>query len=428
MKSIENRYKESIINELSLNTLLIVFPDGEYQSITEDNIVSESMTLKQSVCDEEKLKFGGCISSEFKIQLVNTENRSFGNDLVGKYINVKLTQTFPGSLYPAKTLYPSSSLYPEGDSVNYTWDLFSGYIDSAELDQSDNNVRSIIAYDSLAKLNETDGTDKLYGLWKNSDNGCSLEVLLKNCLNSNAKVNISYDFGERLNETLGAINRIVKNYLTMNRAWLENYSKITYGEIIRNVCEMLGVFGFIRANSNHGEFNFIYRKSTDGSETYNSYERFYAKEFETKGYTGAQLMIGVDSEKTSKTMTVQSGYRNNFDYENYYDLTDNIICWQEREGTSAFHPFEDLYCGRTTDDQMAKRYIYTPVTATLDCRLWVEPGDKIIIKRPKTNVNGDYLYDSKGNVIIESTESFVLSRTITGIKALTDQIETKGVQ
>ena len=426
MKSFRSQYKEDIKNGLILNTLEINFPGGGYQTITEDNIVSESMVLKQSICDEEQLRFGGCISSEFKIQLINTQSRSFGNDLVGKWISVKLTQTFSsGFLYPQSTLYPSSSLYPGEVIRNHTWNIFSGFIDSAKMDQSDNNIRNIVAYDSLAKLNETDGTNKLFSLWKSFPNGCRLKNLLIHCLQHNNKVVIPYDFGTRLSEIIYLPNNEkVEDYRTMNKSWMDNHDKISYGEIIRNVCEMLGVFGFIRADSAYGEFNFIY---TQGTETYDSYEQFYAEEFKTKGYSGVQLMIGNDSDRTSKIMTIPSTYID--DDGNYYDLTDNIICWQERESTGLYHPFNDLYNGeKTTDRQLATGYIYTPVTATLDCRLWVEPGDKIIIKRPKTNIYGEYLYDTNGNVITESIESFVFSRTITGIKALTDQIEAKGVQ
>lgn len=429
MKSFKKQYKEKVINELMENTLVISFPGYEFTPIYEDNIVSESMTLKQSICDESSLKFGGCVASEFQIQLLNTDRRTFGTELVGKRINVALTQTFPNGnfLYPKTDLYPSSSLYPGEIIANQTWYLFSGYIDSAKLDQSDNNVRNIIAYDAFAKLNEADGTDKLFSLWQDFPNGCTLKNLLIHCLQYNDTVFIAKDnnsWNTRLGELLNMANyEFAGDYLTINKSWMENHDKITYGQIIKNVCELLGAFGFISANETFGVFKFIFTK---GIETYNSYEQFYAEEFTTKGFSGVQMMIGIDADRTSKTTTVGSSIID--DNTNYYDLTDNIICWQEKTTTGLFHPFSDLYNGHLTDSQMATGYIYTPVTATLDCRLWVEPGDKIIINRPKTNIYGDYVRNSDGNIITESVTSFVLSRTITGIKALTDQIEAKGVQ
>lgn len=427
MRELRESYKKKIINSLMENTIQINFPSGDFAPITEDNIVSESMTLKQSICDEEQLRFGGCISSEFKIQVINTEDRTFGTDLVGKWISVVLTQTFPNGnyLYPKATLYPSNNLFPGEVIANKDWYIFCGYIDSAKVDQNNKNIRNIVAYDFLSILNNLDGTDKLFELWKSFPNGCTMRNLLVHCLHYNGVVTVPTNFGTRLNETLNSADyTTVNDYLTMNKSWLENHNKITYGHILRDVCEMLGVFGFIRPNKTYGEFNFISTVVT--GEVYDCYESFYAEEYTTKGYSGVQLMIGIDSERTSKIMTALSGYID--DNGNYYDLTDNVICWQEKESTEFIHPFNDMYNGRITDKRISETYIYTPITATVDCRLWVEPGDKVIIKTPKTDVYGNYLLDGNGNVITEDITSFVFSRTITGIKALTDKIEAKGVQ
>ena len=103
-----------IDGNLVRNELVITFPDGDADTITEANIASESMQLKQSICDEDKLTFGGCIASEFKINLINSDDRVFTSDLVGKWISVKLTHYYVGNtdVYPATSLYPSSTVYP----------------------------------------------------------------------------------------------------------------------------------------------------------------------------------------------------------------------------------------------------------------------------------------------------------------------------
>ena len=90
-------YQNGIINNLIENTIEIYFaddPDPEATKITQSNIVSESMTLKQSVCDSETLTYGGCIASEFNIELLNTADRSFSSALTGKWISVKITQHY----------------------------------------------------------------------------------------------------------------------------------------------------------------------------------------------------------------------------------------------------------------------------------------------------------------------------------------------
>ena len=48
--------KQQIINNLISNKLEIFSSDGKFDVITETNIESESMSLKQSICDEGKLK------------------------------------------------------------------------------------------------------------------------------------------------------------------------------------------------------------------------------------------------------------------------------------------------------------------------------------------------------------------------------------
>ena len=65
--------------------------------------------------------------------------------------------------------------------------------------------------------------------------------------------------------------------------------------------------------------------------------------------------------------------------------------------------------------------------------MWVTVGSPIEILVSKTDVSGNYI-DNEGNIITdgtivkESVKTYVLSRTITGIQAMTDKIEVKGVR
>ena len=171
------------------NILTISFPDGEYPDITEKNIASESMSLTQSICDESKLKFGGCIASEFDIDLVNSDDRIFTTDLVGKWISVKLTQRFPSGekLLPSAKLFLGTSLLPGETVAAKEYYLFSGIIDSAKLDKNNRNKRHIVAYDALSMLYDIDATNKLFNLWKTYPNGYKIGELVVLCLNYNGK-------------------------------------------------------------------------------------------------------------------------------------------------------------------------------------------------------------------------------------------------
>ena len=49
-----------------------------------ENIISESLEIKQSICDSEELRIGGCIPSQLTLNVMNT------GDLSGKRIVVKI--------------------------------------------------------------------------------------------------------------------------------------------------------------------------------------------------------------------------------------------------------------------------------------------------------------------------------------------------
>lgn len=430
MINVSNDYKYNIIHNLISNKLEITFPDHDCQTITEDNIISESMTLKQSICDESTLKFGGCIASEFDINIINTSGRTFDNSLVGKWISVKITQTFNGGfLYPANNLYPANGLYPGEIKGSQEFYIFSGIIDSAKVDKSDRNIRNLVAYDVMSKLFEWDGTNHLFSLWKKYPDGYKLNSLLSQCFNSNQHMQVSFINSGHFDEVINQSENIkVGDILTINKAWIENSSTISYGQIIKNICEMLGLFGAIRPNSGKGIFRFFALGNNEYTpESYDFYEQFYAEEFKSTGYTNIDTSIGGEN-RNAKTMDFEPPYSPDNAVKNVYDMTDNIIAWQKDDGAGGayVHTLNDLFRGNS--GKRMYNCSYTPITATLDGRLWVEVGDKIIIKTNKTDVYGNYVYDSSGNIITETVETFVLSRTITGIQALTDTIETKGGQ
>lgn len=54
---------------------------------------------------------------------------------------------------------------------------------------------------------------------------------------------------EVINQSTGLT---VRNFPTYNRAWLEDSNTITYGELLKNCCELLGVFGTIIPNASYG--------------------------------------------------------------------------------------------------------------------------------------------------------------------------------
>ncbi|MGN1138373.1 MAG: hypothetical protein ACI4RM_02915 [Ruminococcus sp.] len=291
MKSVNN--KDKIINNLVGNTLYIEFPDGDEDTIisNEGNVVAESMTLKQSISEDGKL--GGCIASEFSIQLMCTENRQFSTDIRGKWINVSIVHTYAVPQYPSNELYPSNDLYP-GD-LYYTEKvrLFSGYIDVAERDQSDSTKISITAYDIFAKMNTLKCTQKVVDLFKNKyeysgtlRKGAPLSAHISLCTSKNPikklpfKYDDIYDISSADWETVASTTTGLP--LT-NKSYEKSSKDVTYGDILRWICELLGAYAVIKPNDKYGELRIIAKGTR---ETYESYFSFNAEDYETYPYSG----------------------------------------------------------------------------------------------------------------------------------------------
>ncbi len=431
MLKISNEDKKGIIENLIENTVEIIFSDEVTPAITMKNIAEESMTLKQSICDESTLKFGGCIASEFDITLIDTEDRLFTADnLVGKWIKVKFTQSYlAGSLYPSAALYPSSDVFPGDLYKTKDWYIFNGFIDSVKKVDGEQHTFNLVAYDYFAKLNCRDGTNKLITEWKNATFR-PLGTMIGVFSNEIATANISSMEGI-LAETFkpGGDTFPIYDFPVMNKHWRKNTDKITYGEIVRFLFEMLGCFAYIMPSSYHKEgiLTLVYIEQDDVPEIYDFYESLSYEDFKVNGYTHLSWNYGGDLDgNTEKVATYISDKIDESATKKVYDLTSNICCWQEEISSGAnFHILNDLY---NTSDSVLRFYNsgYVPISATVDGRLWVQVGDNITFNVYKTDVNGEYVLDENGNKKIETIKSIVLSRTLTGIQALTDTFETKG--
>jgi hypothetical protein len=154
-----------------------------------------------------------------------------------------------------------------------------------------------------------------------------------------------------------------------------------------------------------------------------------------------------------------------------YDLSSNVLAWDEIfENTGGTTMYELGRIKRFYDDDgLAKRLrskTFTPYKANVEGRSWVEVGDVARIKIPETDYSGNiydllsgqlmdcdgYLVDEtgayvyadgtpiqydeetneyehepiSGTVRMREMRSIILSRTLSGIQALTDDLETKG--
>ena len=452
MINVNDKVKEHIINDLVENTIEIHFPNNSnIKTITMDNIVEESMTLKQSICSESKLKFGGCIASEFTISVCDTEDRLFNeNDstkkIKGKWIYVILNQSYLGDyIYPSSTLYPSKKLFSGRQVGTQKFNLFCGYVDKFERDADDRHIYKLTAYDYMAKLNQKDGTEALFEEWENATFR-PLGVVMGNFINLTHHPYVGEFSGLLATNTFstGGNNYKIYNYKTKNEHWLaDKNSKVTYGDVLKNCCEMIGAFGFIapfddalenKGDTIKGNFWLVYLDPKGESEVYDFYENLDYDDYVTSGYTDFKWSYGgTASNKQSKisifrpdNTTIPS------DETKEYDLTSNVICWQNEDPkTTNFHMLNDFYHYKNKEGQpsdVTMRFYncsYIPFTATVDGRPWVQVGDNVQFNVYETDVNGAPVYEN-GTQKMTTITSVILSRTLSGIQALTDTLEAKG--
>lgn len=432
--------------ELINNTITITFPDNDESEITEANIVSESMRLRQSICDEAYLKFGGCIASEFSIDVMNTNERQFSVSLAGKWISVKIAQQYATDdpLLPSASLYPSSSLFPGMTTQTIDRYVFSGVIDSAAVSKTDNNVISITAYDILAKLHAEDATDALYAMYKTVNNNTLGTIL--NAVTS--RFSLNFVSGNLLSEFYNnGSNVTIRNYpVWKNTDWMNSGEKISYGQLLRDICEMLGTFGVIVPNSGKGslEFRTLYNPDV---EEYTFFEPpLNAETYQCTGYTDFVFPVENANDRPGKTVTAIGGLSDSYDgaVEKSYDFSANILTqrkYAQSGGSRTSTEFDYLINTSSIGTRLAMNAEseshptactlseYKPVKVRLDARLWVKVGAPVRIYANKTDAEGGYIIDeTTGLPVKEIINTYIFTRTITGIQALTDEIETKGMR
>ncbi len=118
--------KQAYKNNSIHKELTLEFPNLNL-TIPHKQIYGESMRLKESIMDSNRVEFVGCISSMFEIQVYGVEAK-LKNEFVRVSIKTEDTESIP---------------------------LFQGYVDSAQM-QSNKNYKKITAYDILHNKGDID--------------------------------------------------------------------------------------------------------------------------------------------------------------------------------------------------------------------------------------------------------------------------------
>ena len=342
--------------------LTLYFSDNT--SLTNENIVAESMSLEQILCDEEQITFGLCNSASFKITILNS-NKSRVGQTVTPVITIRGTE--------------------------YSMQL--GVFKIVEDKVTDDRLhRNITAYDALYDIVNTD-----YASWYTS---LTFPMTLKQFRDA---------FFEHIDLTQVSASLINDSMTVENTVDVDVFSG---SDIIKAICELNAVFGCI---DNEGHFKYIPFVHEGG--LYPEEDLFPDDDLYPND--------GFDVIVSGSPYSYVSG---SFVYEDYVvqRITGLAIVEDESDTSELYGTDENLYMitgnyllfGKNATDLrtvaenflgFVGRFQYKPARIRMRAMPWVELGDIIGV------------VGKKGNAVFP-----ILKRTMSGITALYDDYEAQG--
>ena len=230
--TVSSAVKQAYLNGDHKN-LSIYFPDLDL-TIGHEDIVSESMSLHESIFETESIEFVGCISSQFKIQV-----RNLHEDIKGQYIIVSIT-----------TDTTTESPIP----------LFMGIVDGVDM-SAKRNYKTITAYDELYSKGQIDVAN-----WYKSLN---FPITIAN-------------FRDSLFNYVGlnqVITALPNDSITIEKQYSPN--ELEAITVIKSLCQINGVFGIINREGNF-EYVTILPSDTTPTETMDAYRDITFQEYIVK--------------------------------------------------------------------------------------------------------------------------------------------------
>lgn len=386
-------------------------------TLTNDQILSESLEITQSICDDEELQVGGCIPSQLKLNVMN-----ISDDLSGKRIVVKIRETFFSDvLYPGTEVLPGSNLYPYMQPIQTNeYILFIGQIYSYKKKQN-KKIREIIAFDRMYFGSTVLCKNKLYNYFYNYWNNPNTHATVRKF---GASLGKFCDWAQinrpgsahfvNYNKPFEMVDNYIKDVLNKNFTALEG---------LKWSCELNGVFLIDDSPSSNDltsiTANVRVVKLYENVSTkfdISSYSSLDYDDFETKPIRLIQFYATPDSSRWYRIYSIS-----NAGYSHY--ISDNPLTRTIGSGND-IKPIIKNLCSSTDDGEVYAEdgidrifnnvYVYRPFKASIFNRWWVQVGDRVRI--PTTDEDVPYV------------ESIVFSRKIKGINGMTVEIEAKGIE
>ena len=339
-----------------------------FGGILDNEVIHQSeMTLTESLCSNEMLTFGSCESSIFRIKINNILAT-----LKNQWINVKIVI---------------------GHDYENAFDL-GRYKVIKDIPSGNKRYRKITAYDAMYDIINTDVADWYNKTLPNPDSTMSMKAFRKSFL----------DYFGIDQEDIDLVNDNMLITKTIEP------SELSGKDVINAICEINGCFGHIGRN---GKFKYIYLPTDD---------RF--------GLYPRNTLYPADNlyPRDSGSERILRSYYTSCEYEDFMtqEITKLQIRQEENDIGCIYGTGDNTYIiednflvyGKGHDEltEIAQRLLpamshrtYRPANVKAKGNPCYEVGDAINVSTK-----------------LELVETFILSRTLTGIQSLKDTYSAKG--
>lgn len=347
-------------------TLVLEFDDNPQTVISNENIIQESMSLEESLCSDMNIRYGGCESSCFRVRVVNS------GSLKGKMFTAKLKFYGKGHLIDdeGNNLVDDDnnylSYYNSTSESTITIGKYKVYSDKPT---NDRVYRDLVCYDAMQEIIDVDVATWYEGL--------TFPITLKN-------------FRDSLFSLLG-VTQVTTTLINDNYSIKGGFQAnvLSSKDILESICEANGVFGHI---NKEGKFEYI---SLPASETItlhwwkNGSGGF--EDYVTDAITGVKN-ISIDNDEGTVVGTTT----------NLYVINNNLVFYGD-EGTQA------ETTALTNLFNKIKLFTYRPFSVKTYGNPMMELGTGIVVDSSLQTIN-----------------SFVMNRYLSGIQAMTDEYSSYG--
>lgn len=361
-----NKYKYAdLFTQDNVDKQLVIKFDNTV--ITNEDLFSQSLTLDESLCSEDELTFGSCEPGMIQFKVANIVA-----PMKGKWLDVEM--------------------YLDGHE-DEPFVLGRYKVDEDEV-TADRLWRDITAYDSMYDILNADMADWYNTILPNADSTVSMKTF---------RTSFIQHFGLE-QESIELVN----DNMTVEKT-IEP-SEFSGKDVINAICEINGCFGHIGRN---GKFKYIYLPTDD---------RF--------GLYPRDTLYPADNlyPRDSGSERIFKSYYMSCDYEDFMtqEITKLQIRQEENDIGCVYETGDNTYIiednflvyGKSSNelDEIAKNLFpaitdrtYRPANIKAKGNPCYEVGDAINVSTK-----------------LELVETFILSRTLTGIQALRDTYSAKG--